>query len=104
MNRIEKLLDYLKESPNDSFLQHALALEYIKDGKEREARKLFEKILKGDPTYVGSYYQLAQLLERSGEINAALYWYQKGIDVAKAVNNRKALHELQAAWEELSNE
>ena len=30
MSRIEKLLAFLETSPTDSFLQHALALEYIK--------------------------------------------------------------------------
>ncbi|HRO47718.1 tetratricopeptide repeat protein [Agriterribacter sp.] len=104
MSRIEKLLDYLKDSPHDSFLQHALALEYVKEGQQREARKLFEEILERDPTYFGSYYQLAQLLEHSGETNAALRCYQRGMDAANAANNSKTYHELKAAWEELSNE
>jgi hypothetical protein len=30
MSRIEKLLEYMKTTGKDSFLQHALALEYIK--------------------------------------------------------------------------
>ena len=35
MSRIEKILEYLKASPQgDSFLEHALALEYIKIGEE----------------------------------------------------------------------
>jgi hypothetical protein len=32
MDRIEKLKTFLMSSPADSFLQHALALEYIKMG------------------------------------------------------------------------
>ena len=104
MERVEKLLAYLNVSPNDSFLQHALALEYIKEGKDGKARFLFEEILKREPSYVGSYYHLAKLLERNGETQAALVWYRKGMDAAKAVNNRKAYHELEAAWEDLSYE
>ena len=104
MNRIEKLLDFLNDSPRDSFLQHALALEYIKEGQDSEARKLFEENLERDPAYIGSYYQLAQLLERSGEINAALHCYKKGMKFAKSVDNLKTYNELQAAWEELNIE
>jgi hypothetical protein len=31
--RIEKLLNYLKETPQDAFLNHALGLEYIKENQ-----------------------------------------------------------------------
>ena len=37
MDRVEKLKEYLKTNDKDSFLQHALALEYIKIGEEKEA-------------------------------------------------------------------
>ncbi|WP_152266634.1 tetratricopeptide repeat protein [Agriterribacter humi] len=104
MGKIEKLLDYLNASPNDNFLQHALALEYIKEGKDTEAKRLFNEILKRDPSYIGSYYHLAKLLERNGEIIAALHWCRKGMDAAKEAGNMKAYHELHAAWEELSYE
>ena len=67
MERIDKITAMLRENPTDSFLQHALALEYIKLGKDGEARKLFESLLNADPGYIGSYYHLAKLLERIGE-------------------------------------
>ncbi|HRN54826.1 MAG TPA: tetratricopeptide repeat protein [Agriterribacter sp.] len=104
MERVEKLLVYLNASPNDSFLQHALALEYIKEGEDKKARFLFEEILEREPSYVGSYYHLAKLLERNGETGEALHFYRKGMEVAATLNNMKAYKELQAAWEELSYE
>lgn len=104
MERIEKLLSYLKDTPHDSFLQHALALEYIKEGKDEEARLLLKEILEREPAYLGSYYQLAKLLERNGEIPDALFWYQKGMNMANSMGNRKTYQELYAAWEELSSE
>ncbi len=64
MNRKEKLLDMLKSAPGDSFLQHALAMEWISEGKESEAINIFETILEKDPSYIGSYYQLGKLLEK----------------------------------------
>ena len=34
MEKIEKLKSLLRDSPDDPFLKHALALEYIKMGNE----------------------------------------------------------------------
>ena len=67
MDRIEQLQVFLKATPDDSFLQHALALELIKRGDDNDARILFEKILQREPGYVGSYYHLGKLLERAGD-------------------------------------
>ena len=83
MERIQKLLDFLKDSPNDNFLKHALALEYIKINETIKAKALFEEILTGTPDYIGSYYHLAKLLEQLGEKEAAISWYEKGMAVAK---------------------
>ena len=48
MERIEKLKEFLLTNPTDSFLQHALALEYIKIGNDEDARRLFVEILNRD--------------------------------------------------------
>lgn len=103
MERIEKLKEFLDKDPRDFFIRHALALEYCKIGEEAEARRLWEAILEEDPSYVGSYYQLAKLLERTGEKELAIGWYEKGMAAAKAVGDRKAYNELQAAWEDLTD-
>ena len=67
MDRIGKIKAMLVDMPEDSFLQHALALEYIKLGDDVQARQLFETLLNREPGYVGSYYHLAKLLERNGQ-------------------------------------
>jgi Tfp pilus assembly protein PilF len=102
MGRIEQLKAFLVTSPADDFVQHALALEYIKSGEEFEARKLFEVILLRNPAYIGSYYHLAKLLERSNARQLALDWYEKGMAAAKKAGDQHAFNELQAAWEDLS--
>lgn len=101
MNRIEQIKQFLISSPSDSFLQHALALEYIKIGDEAGARELFESILKNEPGYVGSYYHLAKLLERTGDNDAAIQCYEKGMEEAKKAGDNHAFGELRAAYEEL---
>ena len=75
MNRIEKLKAFLIENPQDSFVQHALALEYVKEGDDSEARRLFEELLERDENYIGSYYHLARLLERNDAKESAIRWY-----------------------------
>lgn len=100
MDRISKLVQYLQATPNDSFLQHALALEYIKAGNDADARELFENILEKNPDYIGSYYHLAKLLERTDEIDLAKIWYEKGMEVAKAAGDNHTYNELLAAYED----
>jgi Tfp pilus assembly protein PilF len=104
MERIEKLKALLKETPGDSFVQHALALEYIKLNNDSEARRIFEGLLERDEDYVGSYYHLAKLLERNHEKEAALHWYERGMKKAKEKGDRHAFNELQSAYEDLSDQ
>ncbi|HEY4063944.1 MAG TPA: tetratricopeptide repeat protein [Puia sp.] len=103
MERIEKLKEFLLADPNDAFVKHALALEYSKLGDEATARRYLEEILQRDPSYVGSYYQLGKLLERTGEPALAIQWYEKGMAAAKAAGQRHAYNELQTAYEDLAD-
>lgn len=99
--RIEKLKTFLQSSPNDCFLNHALALEYIKLGSDNEAKQLFEKNLAHDPKYVATYYHFAKLLERIGEQATAIKIYEQGMAAAKAANDMHSYSELQNAYEDL---
>jgi Tfp pilus assembly protein PilF len=101
MDRVNRILDFLKTSPSDNFLRHALALEYIKFEQYGEARQLFEAVLNESPDYVGSYYHLAKLLELLGEKELAISWYEKGMEAAKLAKDNHAYNELQMAYEDL---
>jgi len=102
MERIEQLKTFLEANPTDSFLKHALALEYSKLGDDETARQLFEGLLADEPGYVGSYYHLGKLFERIGDNDKAIEWYQKGMQVAKEKGEQHAFGELRGAWEELT--
>lgn len=102
MDRIELLTKYLEKSPEDSFLLHALALEYVKKGRMQDAINLWEKVLAGDPGYVGSYYHLGKALEAIGQEERAVEVFASGIAVAKQQGETKAQSELQQALDELS--
>lgn len=104
MERIEKLKEFLLTDPHDSFLKHALAMEYIKIGDETGARRLLEEVLERDAAAIGSYYQLGKLLERTGETKLALQWYERGMTAARTAGEQRAYNELQAAYEDLAND
>ena len=100
-DRMVRLKAFLKESPDDSFLKHALALEYIKIGNDEEAKTMFESNLHKDEDYVATYYHLGKLLERAGAQREAIDIYEKGMQVAKAAGDMHSYNELQAAYEDL---
>lgn len=104
MDRISKLKEYINGIGADSFLQHALALEYIKTGNDQEAKKLFNEILKREPTYIGSYYHLGKLLERNGEPRKAMKVYERGMKEPKNANDTNSFRELHSAFEDLEDE
>jgi Tfp pilus assembly protein PilF len=102
VDRISKLNEFLKANPKDSFVQHALALEYIKLGNDEQARGLFVEILNREPGYIGSYYHLAKLLERNDKTDEAINVYEKGMEEAKKAGDNHAFGELRGAYEELT--
>ncbi|MEP7257442.1 MAG: hypothetical protein ABI687_03620 [Flavitalea sp.] len=104
MERIERIKEFLSANPGDSFLQHALALEYIKVHDDIMGRSLFEEILTRDPGYTGSYYHLAKLLERLNLPDLAMEWYQKGMQRAKDAGDNHTYNELRAAYEEIADD
>jgi len=100
-DRIARLQAFLEQSPDDLFLNHALALEYIKEGDDAAARVVFEQNLARDAAYVPTYYHLGKLLERKGLTEDAIKIYEAGIAVAKAAGDNHARSELQGAYEYL---
>ena len=102
MSRIEQILGFLQESPDDNFLVHALALEYIKSGEDAKARQYFEQNRNANPEYVATYYHLGKLLERLGDTDGAIEIYRLGMDAAEAAGDRHAYSELRSVHEELT--
>ena len=101
MARIERIKEMLAANPGDSFLQHALALEYIKIEEDEQARQLFESLLEDDENYVGSYYHLAKLLERNDRAKDAKEVYERGMIKAKECGDTHTYNELRTAYEDL---
>lgn len=100
-NRIFQLEQLLRETPDDEFLQHALGLEYQKSGDYLKAIAIFEALLTKAPDYLGSYYQIAKLFERTGNMEKAKTYYQQGMELARREGDQHSFSELSNALEDL---
>ncbi len=102
--KIRDLAASLKENPNDSFIKFALALELLKNNDVSKAKVLFESILKQDPDYLGVYYHLGKLYERTGRLSDAQQMFTDGLEIAKKQNNERTALELKEALESINIE
>lgn len=96
-DRLKMIESMLETNPKDSFLQYAAALEYQKNGDINGAIKSIQKLIKNDPEYLASYYQLGKLLEEKGKTAEAISIYKSGKSVAKKQSDMKTLGELSEA-------
>jgi tetratricopeptide (TPR) repeat protein len=101
--RLELLKRYLEEDPSDSFLRYAIALEDIKEGRNREAFDKLKSLLDEEPEYLPAYYIAGKSAEAIGLSNDAINFYQRGIAVAEVQRDTHTLSELQGALENLEN-
>lgn len=97
VERIEQLLNFLKDEPNDPFLLYALAVEYT-PSDPTEALRYFEKLLHEHENYTASYYHAAALYASLGDPDKAEKTYRKGIEVCKKQEKTHALTELRSAY------
>ncbi len=95
--RINRLLEMLKTSDDDSFLLFALAQEYTKQNDFQQARHYYTELLSKHAEYTGAYLHSGKLYEQEGDITKAISEYEKGIEVCRKLNAIHDLNELQAA-------
>lgn len=101
--RVEQLIQFVKDDPEDPFNHYALALEYCKTD-EMHALKIFETLIKNHRQYIPTYYQLAKLYDHTGQKEKAIQTFNDGIAIAREQRDLKTLRELTAALEELLDE
>jgi len=99
--RMKKLYEYLEKDPNDSFSRYAIALELLKSGKTAEAVSYFEELIKRDPDYIGTYYQLGKIYISAGETAKAEKIFRDGISISTKSGNTHAKSELMTALNEV---
>jgi predicted Zn-dependent protease len=94
--RIAQLIEWLRDEPEDVFLQYALAMEY-RQAEPEKALSMLEDIAQKSPDYTATYYHLAAMYVAKGEYERARATYAEGIAQCRKANDRHALAELQRA-------
>ena len=101
MSRIDQLIEFLKDTPNDPFLHYAIAQEYNKLGKKLLALEKYQDLVSRFPNYVGTYYHLGKLQIELGFKQEAMTTFETGIKIAQELKEQHSLAELQSARLEL---
>lgn len=96
--RLDKLLNFLESDPNDPFVLYALATEYNSVNDQEKAFEYYLKLVAEHPDYVGTYYHLGKLYEKTGNTDEGIKIYQKGMLAAKNKRDMHAFSELQGAY------
>ena len=99
--RLTKLLELLKEMPDDVFLVYGIALEYVSKNDDIMAQQYFYEIKTRHSSYLALYYQLGKLLERQQKPTEAAEIYNLGISLARNQKDLHTMSELQNALDEL---
>lgn len=95
--RLEQLKEFLKDSPQDPFLKYAVATEYLKLGKQKEALEGYMDLITNHADYVGTYYHLGKLYEKMNRPDDARTIYKNGMIITQQKRNMHALNELRGA-------
>ena len=102
--RLERLLGMLDPEKEDAFILFAIAKEYENRGDEEKAKAFYCRLVETQPKYVGTYYHLGKLYERSEALESAIATYRAGMQVAKEAKDQHAYNELAAAKFNLSDD
>ncbi|MCK5368273.1 MAG: tetratricopeptide repeat protein [Cyclobacteriaceae bacterium] len=98
-SRLNQLLEFYKEDPNDPFNIYALATEYKSIDPEK-ALTYFELLIENHPDYVATYYHLAHLYLELEKDEEAKITFENGIEKATINNEDLMLRELKSAYDE----
>ncbi|MCC6462880.1 MAG: tetratricopeptide repeat protein [Saprospiraceae bacterium] len=101
--RLQRLQQMLAASPGDSFLLFAIAKEFESLGDLDQAFEHYLRLRDTDPDYVGLYYHLGKLFEKTAQLDRAIQTYRQGIAVAKKAGDRHAWSELNGARLEIDD-
>jgi tetratricopeptide (TPR) repeat protein len=98
ISRLDKLLAFIQNEPEDEFLKYALATEYLRLNDTEKALTYYEDLVNNHPNYTGTYYHLGKLYEALNRKEDAISTYEKGMEITKAKRDNHAFSELQAVY------
>lgn len=98
--RLEKLLGMLEKQPQDTFLNYALAMEYLGAGNNNKASECFRKVLQLEEHNVAAKYQLAKLISEEHPKEAILL-LESGMKDARLKSDLKTANEFRSLLDEI---
>jgi len=96
-SRIDSLLGFIQQKPQDPFPRYALALEYKNAGRLDEARATFDALMSVHPDYTAAYLHAGNTLLALGLRDDARAVYQRGVEVCVRRGDAHARGELEGA-------
>ena len=84
----------LAETPDDTFLRYALAMELENEDENERSLELHRGLMADDPPYVPSFFMSGQQLANLDRIDEAKQMLEQGIEQANAQNNLHAAGEM----------
>lgn len=93
-SRREKIEAMLAESPGDTFLRYALAMELDKFGEHEASLAELHKLTLGPSPYVPAFFMQGQQLARLQSINEARGVLRQGIEAARSQGDSHAAGEM----------
>ncbi len=94
MPSIEQIESMLKDSPNDTFLLYALAMELDNCKQHDRSLEIFGTLMQHQPPYVPAFFMSAQQLARLDRVNEARANLRVGIENARQQNDLHAASEM----------
>ena len=98
-DRLQALLQFIEQNPDDAFVRYGLAQEYANRGQLDNAAKEFTRLVESNPSYQAAYYHGGQIYLKMGRKNEAQKWFKKGIELADRTGDHHARDELLTALE-----
>jgi tetratricopeptide (TPR) repeat protein len=96
-SRIDALLGFIQQKPQDPFPRYALALEYKNAGRLDDARATFDALMTAHPDYTAAYLHAGNTLLALGLRDDARDVYQRGVEVCVRRGDAHARGELEGA-------
>ena len=94
MTRREQLESMLADSPEDTFLRYALAMELENEGENERSLVLHRGLIEDDPPYVPSFFMSGQQLADLERTEEAVEILKQGVEQAGLQGNDHAKAEM----------
>ena len=94
MSRREQLEEMLAESPADTFLRYALAIELENEEQHERSLELHRGLMDDEPPYVPSFFMSGQQLANADRTEEAIEILKQGIEQADRQGDTHAAGEM----------